>query len=155
VTLWGALAGGFVGALVVVLGSDGAAWARVTRFDIPLLLGSGVFARREAARAAGYGLHLLLGLAFSAAYASAGAIGWGVGALAGLVHGIVAVGVLFPVVLPVVHRRMALRGDRERAIVEAPGLLTIAYGRWTPVLLIALHVAYGTLVGGFAAWGSG
>jgi hypothetical protein len=28
----------------------------------------------------------------------------------------------------------------------------LAYGNWTPALLIALHVAYGTIVGGFAGW---
>jgi len=149
-TLWGALAGGFVGALVVVLGADVAAWARLTRFDIPPLLGTAVFGRRVVARAAGYGLHLLLGLAFAAAYRVAGVAGWGEGALAGLLHGAVAVTVLFPLVLPLLHPRMALRGDGDRAVVEAPGALVLAYGRWTPPLLVALHVLYGTIVGGFA-----
>jgi hypothetical protein len=150
VTLWGALAGGFVGALVVVLGSDGAAWGRLSRFDIPLLLGTALFGRRVAALAAGFGVHLLLGLAFAAVYAGAGVSGWGQGALAGVVHGILAVTVLFPVVLPLVHPRMALGSTGGRAVVEAPGLLMLAYGRGTPALLLALHVAYGTLVGGFA-----
>jgi hypothetical protein len=150
--LWGALAGGFVGALVVVLGSDAAAWARLSRFDIPPLLGTAIFGRRVVAEAAGYGLHLLLGLGFAAAYAAAGVAGWGEGALAGLVHGALAVTVLFPVVLPLVHPRMALRGAGDRALVEAPGLLVLAYGRWTPVLLLALHAAYGAIVGGFAGW---
>jgi hypothetical protein len=151
-TLWGALAGGFVGALVVVLGSDVAAWARLSRFDIPVLLGTAIFRRRVVAKAAGYGLHLLLGLAFAAAYGAGGVVGWGEGALAGLVHGALAVTVLFPVLLPLVHPRMALRGGVDRALVEAPGPLVLAYGRWTPVLLLALHLAYGTIVGGFADW---
>ena len=151
-TLWGALAGGFVGALVVVLGSDVAAWARLSRFDIPVLLGTAIFRRRVVAKAAGYGLHLLLGLAFAATYGAAGVAGWGEGALAGLVHGALAVTVLFPVLLPLVHPRMALRSGVDRALVEAPGPLVLAYGRWTPVLLLALHVAYGTIVGGFAGW---
>ena len=151
-TLWGALAGGFVGALVVVLGSDGAAWARLSRFDIPVLLGTAVFPRRVVAQAAGYGMHVLLGLSFAAVYAAAGVAGWGEGALAGLVHGVLAVTVLFPVVLPLVHPRMALRGGADDALVEAPGLLVFAYGRWTPAVLLALHVVYGTIVGGFAGW---
>lgn len=151
-TLWGALAGGFVGALVVVLGSDVAAWARLTRFDIPVLLGTAIFRRRVVASAAGYALHLLLGLAFAAGYGAAGVAGWGEGALAGLVHGALAVIILFPVLLPLVHPRMALRGGMDRALVEAPGPLVLAYGRWTPALLLALHVAYGTIVGGFAGW---
>lgn len=152
--LWGALAGGFVGALVVVLGSDAAAWARLSRFDIPPLLGTAMFHRRVVAEAAGYGLHLAFGLGFAAAYAVAGVAGWGEGALAGLVHGALAVTVLFPVVLPLVHPRMALRSGKDRALVEAPGPLVLAYGRWTPVLLLALHVAYGAIVGGFAGWGA-
>jgi hypothetical protein len=151
-TLWGALAGGFVGALVVVLGSDVAAWKRLSRFDIPVLLGTAVFRRRVIAQAAGYALHLLLGLSFAAAYGAAGVAGWGEGALAGLVHGALAVTVLFPVLLPLVHPRMAVRGGTDRALIEAPGLLVLAYGRSTPALLVALHVAYGTIVGGFAGW---
>lgn len=149
-TLSGALAGGFVGALVVVLGTDVAAWARLSRFDIPTLLGTAVFARRTTARAAGYAFHVLLGLSFAAAYGAAGVAGWGEGALAGLVHGVLAVTVLFPVLLPLVHPRMALRGGTDRALVEAPGPLVLAYGRWTPPTLLGLHVAYGTIVGGFA-----
>ena len=151
-TLWGALAGGFVGALVVALGSDGAVSARLSRMDIPLLLGSAVYRGWVAARAVGYGMHLLLGLGFAATYAAADVSGWAEGALAGLVHGALAITVLFPVALPLVHPRMALRGSPDRGLVEAPGPLVLAYGRWTPVLLLALHVAYGTIVGGFAGW---
>jgi hypothetical protein len=151
-TLWGALAGGFVGALVVVLGSDVAAWRRLSRFDIPVLLGTAFFRRRAVAQAAGYGLHLVFGLSFAAAYGAAGVAGWGEGALAGLVHGTLAVTVLFPVLLPLVHPRMALRGGTDSALVEAPGPLVLAYGRWTPALLLLLHVAYGAIVGGFAGW---
>ena len=149
-TIWGALAGGFVGALVVVLGSDVAVSARLTRFDIPLLLGTALSRGRIAARALGYGLHLLIGLGFAAIYAAAGVSGWGEGALAGLVHGAVAILVLFPVALPLAHPRMALRAATDRALVEAPGPLTLGYGRSTPALLLALHVLYGAIVGGFA-----
>lgn len=149
-TLWGALAGGFVGALVVVLGSDIAVSTRLTRFDIPLLLGTALSRGRIAARALGYGVHLLFGLGFAAVYAAAGVSGWGEGALTGLVHGAVAILVLFPVALPLAHPRMALRGTTDRALVEAPGALTLGYGRWTPALLLALHGLYGTIVGGFA-----
>lgn len=58
------------------------------------------------------------------------------GGLAGLVHGAVAVTVLFPVVLPPAHPRMALRDAGDQALVEAPGLLTLADGRSTPTLLL-------------------
>jgi hypothetical protein len=150
-TTWGALAGGFVGALVLVVAIDGAAWARLTRFDVPLALGSAAFDRRVPARAAGYGLHLLFGLGFAAVYAAAGVRGWGEGALAGGVHGALAVTLLFPVLLALVHPRMALGLVRGSALVEAPGPLLVSYGRWTAPLVLALHVVYGTLVGGFAA----
>jgi len=46
---------------------------------------------------------------------------------------------------------MALAGDPGRALVEAPGLLLRGYGWWTAPVLVALHAAYGCLVGGFAS----
>lgn len=150
-TLWGALAGGFVGSLVVGAGVDAAAWLRLTRLDIPLVLGTAVLRDRMRARAAGYAAHLLIGVGSAAVYAAAGATAWGIGALAGLVHGVVAATVVYPVLLPAASPRMSLRRDPGRAVLEAPGALMLAYGRATPLVLLALHVVYGTLVGGFAA----
>lgn len=141
-----ALAGGFLGALVLGAGLDAAAQARLTRLDLPLLLGTAVFRRRVPARAFGYALHLAAGLAFASVYGVAGVTGWVQGSLVGLVHGLLAVGLLFPVGLPLVHAR--LRGP---AFVEPPGFLLRNYGAWTALLLVALHAAYGCLVGGFVA----
>lgn len=141
----GALAGGFLGALLLGAGLDGAAQARLTRLDVPLLFGTAGFRRRVPARALGYALHLVSGLAFALAYAAAGVSGWGVGALAGLVHGAVSAALIYPA-LPLVHPR--LRGE---AFLEPPGFLLRNYGAATAPILVALHVPYGALVGGFAA----
>lgn len=143
----GALAGGFLGALVLGAGLDGATHARLTRLDVPLLLGTAAFRRRVPARALGYAAHVAAGLVFALVYAAAGVSGWGAGALAGLVHGAVSAGLLYPA-LPLVHPR--LRGE---AFLEPPGFLLRNYGAATGPVLAALHVPYGALVGGFVALG--
>jgi hypothetical protein len=150
--IWGALAGAFVGSLVLGLTVDAAVWARLSRFDIPLVLGTAFARRRVPARVLGYGAHLVLGLAFAAVYVLVGVSGWWEGAIAGLVHGGLAVTAIYPVLLPLLHPRMSLQGDKERALVEAPGAVMLAYGWGTPVVMFAAHVAYGALVGGFAGW---
>lgn len=145
------LAGGFVGALVMAVALEGAAQAHLTRLDLPLFLGTAFHRGRAQARAAGYTLHVGLGIGFAAAYDVLGADSWGVGALVGIGHGAIAVTVLLPVLVPVLHPRMAIAGGGERALMEAPGLLLRGYGWWTAPVLVALHAAYGCLVGGFAS----
>ncbi|MBT2457121.1 hypothetical protein [Streptomyces sp. ISL-86] len=38
------------------------------------------------------------------------------------------------------------------ALLEPPGFLMLNYGRGTPTVTLAAHLAYGTIVGGFLAW---
>ncbi len=143
----GALAGGFLGSLVLFAGLDAAAHARLTRLDVPLLLGSAVSRRRVPARGLGLAAHIATGLVFALVYAWAGVSGWGEGALAGLVHGVVSTAVIYPA-LPLAHPR--LRGE---SFVEPPGILLRNYGAAAGPVLAALHVPYGALVGGFVALG--
>jgi hypothetical protein len=157
VTLWGALAGGFVGTLVLSTGLRTASELGLTRMDLPFLLGSAFTADRTRAKVVGWAAHIVAGLAFSVVYwalfAAIDRDGWWLGALFGLLHGVIAGTALVNIVLPVVNPRMGtpFTTSVETPLLEPPGFLMLNYGRRTPVLTIALHVAYGALVGGFAS----
>ena len=157
VTLWGALAGGAVGTVVLTSGLRFAQAAGWTRMDIPLLLGTIFTDNRDRASVIGYALHFLNGLLFalvySAIFEAVGQAGWAFGAILGVVHAAFAAGILVTVLLPVVHPRMGtLWSDAEDSpILEPPGFLLVNYGRRTAIGTLIGHVAYGAIVGGFAA----
>ena len=156
-TIWGALAGGFVGTLVLTTGMRAATELRLTRIDLPFLLGTAVTADRVRARALGYVLHFILGLAFAGVYyATFEAIdeaSWWLGATLGLLHGVFAGTALVNVLLPLVHPRMGtIFSDASSApLLEPPGFLLLNYGASTPFVMIAVHAVYGAVVGAFAA----
>lgn len=157
VTLWGALAGGAVGTVVLTSGLRFAQAAGWTRMDIPLLLGTIFTDNRDRASVIGYALHFLNGLLFALVYyaifEAVGQAGWAFGAILGVVHAAFAAGILVTVLLPVVHPRMGtLWSDAEDSpILEPPGFLLVNYGRRTAIGTLIGHVAYGAIVGGFAA----
>lgn len=154
--VWGALAGGAVGTAVLTTGLRGAQETGITRMDIPLLLGTAFTARRGPATVIGYAVHAVNGLLFSLLYAgvfaAVGHAGWLFGLGLGAVHGALAGGPLIGAVLPALHPRMGTRWtDAEEApLLEAPGFLLLNYGRHTAIVSLALHLVYGTIVGGFA-----
>ena len=157
VTLWGALAGGAVGTVVLTNGLRIAQARGWTRMDIPLLLGTIFTDNRDRASVIGYALHFLNGLLFALVYyaifEAVGQAGWAFGAILGVVHAAFAAGILVTVLLPVVHPRMGtLWSDAEDSpILEPPGFLLVNYGRRTAIGTLIGHVAYGAIVGGFAA----
>jgi hypothetical protein len=71
----------------------------------------------------------------------------------GAVHGMFAGAGLLNVLLPVVHPRMGTpwTDARDTPVLEPPGFLLSNYGRATLVATFALHLAYGAIVGFFAA----
>jgi hypothetical protein len=152
----GAIAGGFVGTVVLTTGSRLAQELGWTRMDIPLLLGTVFTSDRTRATVIGYALHFLNGLLFSLLYGlvfeAIGRAGLLLGLAFGFVHGAFAAGALLNVLLPVVHPRMATpwTDARETPILEQPGFLLSNYGRSTMLLTGLLHLAYGALVGVFA-----
>jgi len=156
-TIWGALAGGFVGTLVLTTGMRGATELRLTRIDLPFLLGTAFTADRVRARALGYALHFLMGLAFACLYyaifKAVDEASWLLGAVFGLLHGVFAGTALVNVLLPLVHPRMGtIFSDASDApLLEPPGFLLLNYGASTPLVIIAAHVIYGAVVGGFTA----
>jgi hypothetical protein len=157
VSPWGAVAGGFLGTLVLTTALRAASELGLTRMDLPFLLGTIVSADRTRAKALGYALHFVAGQVFAFAYlgifAAIDHSGWGVGALFGLVHGLFAGSALVNILLPVIHPRMGtpLSAAADRPLLEPPGFMMLNYGSRTPLATIVAHVAYGAIVGGFVS----
>lgn len=159
-SVWGAVAGGFVGTLVLTTALSAASEFGATRMDLPFLLGTIVSSDRSRAKALGYAMHFAVGLLFALIYlgifAAIGHSGWWLGALFGLVHGLFAGTALVTALLPVIHPRMGtpFSAAAERPLLEPPGFLMLNYGRRTPLATILAHIAYGTIVGGFISLAS-
>jgi hypothetical protein len=157
VTLWGALAGGFVGTIVLTSGLRVAQELGWTRMDIPLLLGTVFTDDRDRATVIGVAVHFLNGLLFALGYyaifRAVDQAGWLFGAALGVVHAALAGGVLVTLLLPAVHPRMGTPWSdaEETPLLEPPGFLLVNYGRRTALWTLLGHVAYGAIVGGFAA----
>ena len=132
-SFWGAMAGGFVGTLVLTTGMRAATELRLTRIDLPFLLGTAFTADRVRARALGYALHFFFGLLFASGYylifQAAGEASWWLGAVFGLLHALFAGTALVNVLLPLVHPRMAtIFSDASSApLLEPPGFLLLNY----------------------------
>jgi hypothetical protein len=133
----------------VMVGAQLAGWSRM---DIPMMLGTVVFADPDRARAAGLVMHIGAGQAFALLYAAAFALlgwaTWWLGALFGLAHGMIALAALIPL-LPGVHPRMASEreGPRLDHVLEPPGLLALNYGTQTPAVTLVAHAVYGAMLG--------
>jgi hypothetical protein len=156
-TVWGALAGGVVGTIVLTSMlrlSQELGW---TRMDIPLLLGTMFTDRRGRASVLGYVLHFSNGIVFALGYygifRAVGHAGWAFGAALGVVHAALSGGALMTVLLPAIHPRMGTPWSdaEETPLLEAPGFLLMNYGPRTVIWTVLTHIAYGAIVGGFAA----
>ena len=158
-SIWGALAGGFVGTLVLTTILRAASELRLTRIDLPFLLGSAFTANRTRAKALGYALHFLAGLGFAliyyAIFVAIGRSGWWLGASFGLLHALFASTALVNLLIPLIHPRMGspLTAAPSSALLEPPGFLMLNYGVRTPLVNVVAHIAYGALVGGFTQLG--
>ena len=158
-SVWAALAGGFVGTLVLTTGLRTASELRLTRIDLPFLLGTAFTSDRLRAKAIGYALHFGAGFCFAliyyAVFLAIDRSGWWLGALFGLVHALFAATALVSILMPVVHPRMGteLTAADSTPLLEPPGFLMRNYGRTTPVVNGVVHVAYGAIVGGFTSLG--
>ncbi len=156
-SVWGALAGGFVGTLVLTTALSAGTQLRLTRMDIPFLLGTAFTDDRTRAKVFGYALHFMNGLVFALLYYAGFTVldrpGWALGLLFGLVHALFAGTTLVNVLLPAVHPRMGTPSSAANSspLLEAPGFMLLNYGRATPTLTILAHLAYGAIVGAFVA----
>ncbi len=154
-SVWGAFAGGFVGTLVLTTALRAANELKLTRMDLPFLLGTALTTDRARAKAIGYALHFLFGQLFALIYygifIAIDHSGWWLGAMLGALHGLFAGTALVNILLPIVHPRMGspLTAAGTAALLEPPGFLMRNYGLQTPVVSLLAHVAYGAIVGGF------
>jgi hypothetical protein len=154
-SIWAALVGGFAGTLVLTTIIGGASQLRLTRMDIPFLLGTACTDDRTRARVVGYALHFVAGLVFAlvyyAAFSALGRSGWVLGAVFGLAHALFAGTALVNVLLPAVHPRMGtpVSAANSSPLLEPPGFMLLNYGRTTPAVTIVAHLAYGAIVGWF------
>jgi len=148
-----ALAGGFIGTMVLTTMARGASELGWTRMDLAFLLGTMMTDRRRRAKALGYALLFLFGVAFALIYAAfflaIGRSGWWLGALFGALHAVFVSTVVVNVLLPAVHPRIGTPGTaaNEVALIEPPGFLMLNYGRSTFAITLAAHIAYGIIVG--------
>jgi hypothetical protein len=156
-TVAGALAGGVVGTVVLTSSLRLAQELGLTRMDLPLLLGTTFTDRRRLASVIGYGLHFANGVLFSLAYAAIFAAvdraGWALGLGLGAVHALFAGGALINVLLPALNPRMGSpwTDAEETPLLEPPGFMLANYGRQTVLVTLVGHLAYGAIVGAFAA----
>lgn len=154
-TVGGALAGGFAGTLVLTTVLRTASEARLTRMDLPFLLGTMLTPERRRAKLVGYVAHFGFGLIFALVYfglfEAIGRAGWALGAIFGVVHGLFTSTALVNIVLPAVHPRMGtpFTAAGSAPLIEPPGFLMRNYGRSTALVSLLAHVGYGLLVGGF------
>ena len=154
-SLGGALAGGFVGTLLLTTTLVAASHLRLTRIDLPFLLGTAFTANRVRAVGIGYAAHFVFGVIFATLYwlvfLAIGRAGWTLGLLFGLGHALFAGTALVNILLPVVHPRMGTSFDasHQAALLEPPGFMLLNYGPSTPAVMIVAHLAYGAVVGWF------
>ena len=152
-----ALAGGFLGTLVLTTVLRTATELHLTRIDLPFLLGTALSGERTAAKAVGYVAHFVMGLVFALGYdvlfLALGHPAWWMGPVLGLLHGLFAGTVLINVLLPLVHPRMGspMSDATTVALLEAPGFMGRNYGPQTGVVTLLAHILYGTIVASFLA----
>jgi hypothetical protein len=156
--IWGAVVGGLLGTVVLTTALRAASELGLTRIDLPFLLGTAFTADRVRAKVLGYALHFVFGVLFALAYYAVFAVvdrsGIVLGAVLGVIHALFAGVALVNILLPAVHPRMGTGFDAAGSapLLEPPGFMLLNYGRETPVAMIASHIVYGAIVGGFAAW---
>jgi hypothetical protein len=123
VSVWGAIAGGFAGTLVLTTALRAASELNLTRMDLPFLLGTAFSTDRTRAKALGYIFHFLAGLVFAliyyAIFLAIDHSGWWLGAIFGLAHGLFSGTALVNILLPLPRR---VRDGRRR--LHLPGRLS-------------------------------
>jgi hypothetical protein len=149
-----ALLWGFAATVVLTTLMSASRSLRLTRMDIPFLLGTMFTADRHKAKWIGFVVHILIGwgfaLIYAAAFESARLSTWWFGGLIGFVHAsfVLTVGMS---VAASIHPRMASEesGPDPTRMLEPPGFLILNYGRGTPIATMVAHLVYGGVLGYF------
>jgi hypothetical protein len=152
---WGSwLLWGFVATLVLTTTMAGSQGLRLTRMNLPYMLGSMFTPSRDRAKLIGLGVHVLNGWLFSLLYVAAfhawGFATWWAGGAIGIIHAAVVL-TMGMRLLPGLHPRMASeqQGPTVMRQLEPPGFLALNYGYQTPVSVLVAHLAYGVILGSF------
>lgn len=149
-----ALLWGFLATIVMTVLMSASQGLGLSRMGMPFILGTMLTSDRGRAPLYGALLHLAGGWGFAFGYAlvfeGLGRATWWIGAILGLVHGLAVLLVLLPS-LPGLHPRMASEttGPEPTRALEPPGFLALNYGRRTPAVALAAHLAYGVILGAF------
>jgi uncharacterized membrane protein YagU involved in acid resistance len=144
----------FVATLALTTVMAGSQGLRLTRMNLPYMLGSAFTPNRDRANVIGFLVHLLNGWIFSLAYVAAfrswGRATWWAGAAIGLVQALFVLTVVVSL-LPSFHPRMASEqtGPTITRQLEPPGFLALNYGYQTPVSVLIAHLIYGAILGAF------
>lgn len=147
---------GFVGTLVLTTLMAGSQGMRLTRMNLPYMLGTIFTPNRDRAKLIGFGVHVIMGWLFSLLYIAAfhawGRATWWMGAAVGFVHAafVLTAGMRL---LPGMHPRMASeqQGPTVMRQLEPPGFLALNYGYQTPLSVLIAHLAFGIILGAFYA----
>ena len=145
---------GFVATVILTALLSGSQGLRLTRINLPYIVGTFVTPNRDRALFWGFLRHLLDGWFFSLIYVFAfqswGEASWWRGAGIGLVHGafVLTAGMK---ILPGLHPRMATERHGPTVVrqLEPPGFLALNYGVQTPIAVLIAHVIFGAVLGGF------
>lgn len=125
---------------------------RLTRMNLPYLVGTFVTPQRERAKVYGFLIQLIVGLVFSIFYVlvfeALHTVNWWFGALLGLAHALTIL-TLGMSLMPGIHPRMAseLHGLNVNRQLEPPGFMAMNYGIRTPVSVFLAHAAFGAILG--------
>lgn len=145
---------GFAATVVLTTIMAASQGLRITRMNLPYMLGTMFTPDRDRAKVLGFLVHLVNGWVFSsiyvAAFHSVGSATWWFGGLIGLVHAgfVLTAGMR---ILPGMHPRMASeqQGPTVTRQLEPPGFLALNYGVRTPISSVLAHAVFGAILGGF------
>lgn len=147
---------GFVATVVLTTIMAGSQGLRLTRMNLPYMLGTMFTPSRDRAKLVGFVVHVMNGWVFSllyvAAFHSLALSTWWLGGFIGLVHAafVLTAGMR---VVPGLHPRMAseLQGPTVTRQLEPPGFLALNYGVRTPIFVVLAHLVFGGIIGAFYA----
>jgi uncharacterized membrane protein YagU involved in acid resistance len=145
---------GFAATIVLTILLAGSQGLKLTRMNVPLLLGTMFSPDRDKAKWIGIFMHIVNGFIFSFIYVAAFNV-WGgpnvwKGAIIGFVHATFVLTVGLPN-LPGIHPRMAGEhfGPTVVKQLEPPGFFSLNYGAQTPISVILAHMVFGMILGHF------
>jgi hypothetical protein len=157
VNVAGWLLWGFVGTVVLTTILSASQGLRLTRMNLPFMLGTMFRPGSRPAARVGFLVHLFNGWCFALVYVAAfhawGAATWWRGVAVGLVHSLFVLAALMPV-LPAFHPRMAMADEGPTAVrrLEPPGFFALHYGAPTPISVVVAHLVFGAILGAFYRW---